>query len=117
MSWLVVVVVVVVGLTGAFYWPMLFGAAIRGEFRVSIYERVEKILRAHEGREASAEALLELEALVDRAARDAMLELGNPDDGLSFHVRNDDVLGPICVVKTADGLELSLAEFERRLQA
>jgi hypothetical protein len=67
--------------------------------------------------QASPELLAELQREVELVVRDTLVDLHHSSDGLDVIVRNDDVLGPACFVRTADGVERSLADFEAMLRA
>jgi hypothetical protein len=100
---------------GGFMWPRAFRATVRNEFRPSIYREVERVLAPFEGQQVSEAALAELQDQVERVVRETLFELHRPDEDLTILVKNDDVLGPVCVVRRADGREVSLAEFEAGL--
>jgi hypothetical protein len=111
------VVVALLGPVGWFLWPLMARSAVRGDFRPSIQQRVELILGPHEGRQVSDEVLAELQRQVERVVRDTLIDLRRADDHLTITVRNDDVLGPVCRVRTGDEVEMSLADFEAQLRA
>ena len=111
------IVTVLVAAVGWFLGPLILRSAVRGDFRPSIQQRVELILGPHEGRQVSDEVLADLQGQVARVVSDTLIDFRGADDRLTVTVRNDDVLGPVCSVRTGDGTELSLAEFEAQFRA
>jgi hypothetical protein len=109
---LVCVVPVVVG----YHWFLLGRGALLGEFRPSIHDKVDEILRPHEGARVSDAALVELQQRVDSAVRDALIDLHRQDDKLIVLVKNDEILGPVCFIKCGEGDEIPLADYERSLR-
>jgi hypothetical protein len=117
---MLVIVGIVVALAAPitwFVWLLIMRSAARGEFRPSLHGRVEVILGPHQGHRVSDEVLADLQGRVDEVVLDTLLELHRVDHGLAIIVRHDDVLGPVCLVRTSDGTELSLADFEARLRS
>jgi hypothetical protein len=112
----VLILVGVVPVVVAYHWFLLGRGAVLGEFRPSIHDRVEEILRPHEGARVSDAALVELQQRVDSAVRDVLIDLHHRDDELIVLVKNDEILGPVCFIKRRDGDEMSLADYERSLR-
>jgi hypothetical protein len=86
------------------------------DFGPSLVDRVELILGPHAGYQVSESALIELTRQVDRTVRDTLVDLHYEGEEITVLVKNDEVLGPVCLIRNAWGKQLPLAEFERGLR-
>lgn len=113
-----IVLYAVVGLAvviGALYWLLMIRTTLEGGFHTTLHERVERVLAPYEGQQVSDAALDAIQREVESAIRDGLVDCGRPDENFRAIVRNDEVLGPVCLVQIPDGTELALSEYERRL--
>lgn len=111
---LFVVLALVVPVVSWFVWFFALRATVGNEFRPSMYQRVERILSPYEGQPASADLLEELQRKVEEVVLDTLVDLHHEAEDATVILRNDDLLGPVCFIRTSDGSECSLAEFESR---
>ena len=102
---------------GRMAWSAHFVNALAdGRVGASLLDRVNELLEPHEGAWLDEDDLRSLEARVAAHFVDVLANDGFVVRGWQVVVRNDEILGPRCFLRSSAGAELSLAEFTLRLR-
>ncbi|MEP7121166.1 MAG: hypothetical protein ABJE95_09660 [Byssovorax sp.] len=105
-----------VGLSRVAWGGHFVNALAEGRVGPSLLDRMNELLEPYQGVQLSAEDLESLEARAAAHFVDILANDGFVVRGWQVVLRNDEVLGPQCFLKSSAGAELSLVEFTLRLR-